>query len=105
MPNTTVKSLRTAVPFLQPSFCGTADGNRNPVEVPCIAPALAVALGWAVAVIKNPLESYDGGAFDGLLLGPIVTKTGKPCSFHRVTTSGPEEGEPGEEGDCKGEDW
>jgi hypothetical protein len=106
IPTSRAKSLKTA-PVPLASLAGTADGNMNPVElVPsaCTAPTPAVADGPLVAVMRKPFESYDGGPAEGLLES-MVTMTGKPWSFQRVTTSRPEEGEPGEEGDCKGVGW
>lgn len=102
-PTTTTKSMSiAALPDLA-SFWGTADGNANPFE---FVPSAACAVGPLVAVMRNPLSSYDGTA--DIAAGSMVTKTGNPFSSHLVTTSRPEatdEIEPGEEGDCAGVGW
>lgn len=109
IPMTTARSFSMAVVDLA-SFAGTPDGNMNSFElVPsaaCAAPIPVVAVGPLLAVIRDPLSSYDGGA-DGAA-GSMVTKTGNPCSSHLVTTSRPEaedETDPSEEEDCAGVGW
>lgn len=95
---------------LPPFTAGPAEGNINPdVFVPPSTCAAPVAVGCVVAVMSPPRESYEAG-LEGEL-GLRVTRTGKPCWSHRVTTttcSGPErveKAEAGEEGYDKGEGW
>lgn len=117
-PNQTASSKNTFAPTKPkldvPLFtAGPAEGNINlEVFVPpsaCTAPAAPVAVGCVVAVMRPPRESYEAGREGDL--GSRVTRTGKPCWSHRVTTmtcSGPEgveEAEAGKEGEDKGEGW